>query len=126
MCVCREVPFASALLFFRPRIKVSTSTLISSSTRTKYPKCSMVGAEVMPGVATAAIAGPISHVPSVLAAYQQGHGVSLAQAYKELLAFGGKKELWRGLTARTVSLAGTFTVVPFVISQLTKLFPDSQ
>jgi len=37
----------------------------------------------------------------------------------ELLNAGeGYKELWRGLGARTVSLAGTFTVVPIVMSLL--------
>ena len=36
----------------------------------------------------------------------------------ELLSIGGWKELWRGLIPRTVSLAGTMTVVPLVLQTL--------
>jgi hypothetical protein len=44
----------------------------------------------------------------------QGHSLGLADAVRQLLAAGG----WRGLGARTLSLAGTMTVVPVVIGGL--------
>ena len=66
------------------------------------------------------VATPISHIPSVIAAYQQGHGVGLKTAIQDLYQIGGFSEFWRGLVARTVSLAGTMTVVPFVMRALTE------
>ena len=48
----------------------------------------------------------------------QGHSLGLAAAVRQLLAAGGWRALWRGLGARTLSLAGTMTVVPVVIGGL--------
>ena len=74
--------------------------------------------ELFCGFTAALIASPVSHVPSVIAAYQQGHNLPLRIAYSNIIAEGGWRELWRGLGARTLSLAGTMTVVPIVISAL--------
>ncbi len=51
----------------------------------------------------------------------QGHSLGLAAAVRQLLAAGGWRALWRGLGARTLSLAGTMTVVPVVIGGLSGL-----
>jgi hypothetical protein len=48
----------------------------------------------------------------------QGHSLGLAAAVRQLLAAAGWRALWRGLGARTLSLAGTMTVVPVVIGGL--------
>ena len=43
---------------------------------------------------------------------------SLKDAITQLVTQGGYKELWRGLLARSMSLAGTFTVVPIVMEAM--------
>ena len=43
---------------------------------------------------------------------------SLKDAIQQLVTQGGYKELWRGLLARSMSLAGTFTVVPIVMEAM--------
>ena len=50
--------------------------------------------------------------------YIYNYLVSFVTAVQQLLQAGGYKELWRGLGARTMSLAGTFTVVPIVMALL--------
>jgi hypothetical protein len=62
----------------------------------------------LPGVLGALTRGTVS----------QGHSLGLAAAVRQLLAAGGWRALWRGLGARTLSLAGTMTVVPVVIGGL--------
>ena len=66
----------------------------------------------------AVVAVPPSQPPSVVAAYQQASGVSLSRAISDIYAAGGYREFFRGLPARTVLLAGTFTVVPVVLGWL--------
>ena len=133
MMVCREIPFAAALFYIRPALSKLVSPPADDNTPLTNPSDS-VGSLIAPqssllarglrelgcGCVTSLIASPVSHVPSVLAAYQQGHGVSLKQAYSDLLKAGGGswKELWRGLGPRTASLAGTMTVVPMVLEWL--------
>ena len=46
---------------------------------------------------TAAVAGPISHVPSVIASYQQAHAVGLRTACGEIWRAGGISRFWGGL-----------------------------
>ncbi len=107
--VGREVPFAASLFWLQP--------MLSKMARTLDDRHS-IGKDLLVGVATSIVATPISHVPSVIAAYQQGTGLSLRSAVTELYRIGGFREFWRGLGARTLSLAGTMTVVPFVLRTL--------
>ena len=104
---CREVPFAAALFAVRPRLRKIAEE--------RYPTTQRFLRELSCGVAAASVAGPASHAPSVVAAYQQATDVTPRQAIAKIYAAGGLREFFRGLPARTVSLAGTFTVVPLAL-----------
>jgi len=104
---CREVPFAAALFAVRPRLKRIAEE--------RYPTTQRFLRELSCGVAAASVAGPASHAPSVVAAYQQATDVTPRQAIAKIYAAGGLREFFRGLPARTLSLAGTFTVVPLAL-----------
>jgi len=109
--VFREIPFASALFYIRPFL---SEKFIDRKKR----GAKRFLQEFACGVSAALVGSPISHVPSVIVAYQQGHGVTPNEAIAQLYAAGGPKEFWRGLFPRTFSLAGTFTVVPIVMDLL--------
>jgi hypothetical protein len=115
--VGREVPFASALFYFRP--------LLSEYLNEKFPTVKnneiSLSRELLCGCLTSIVATPLSHPSSVIAAYQQGHSVSPTAAFREITALDGWTGLWRGLAARTVSLAGTFTVVPILLYYLSPI-----
>ena len=104
---CREVPFAAALFAVRPRLRAIAEE--------RYPTTQRFLRELSCGVAAAAVAGPASHAPSVVAAYQQATDASPRRAVADLYAAGGLRAFFRGLPARTLSLAGTFTVVPLAL-----------
>ena len=53
--------------------------------------------------------------------YQQAHSASLKRALADIYAAGGGRAFFRGLPARTASLAGTFTLVPLVMDYLSTL-----
>lgn len=107
----REVPFASALFYARPAISQAVYG-------DEGPRKIRWYKELFAGTLTALASTPFSHAPSVVVAYQQGHGISLSQACTEIYRQGGLAEFYRGFTARTVSLAGTMTVVPVVLDLL--------
>lgn len=121
MCL-REAPFAASLFYIRPVL----GKRFVGERRPDESLTERFIAELQCGAMTAAIAGPVSHVPSVIGAYQQGHGVSFRGAVSDLLAAGGWRELWRGLPARTLSLCGTMTVVPIVMDFLTRNLPSAE
>ena len=74
------------------------------------------------GVLTSMLVTPISQAPSVIAAYQQGHQASASEAVQDILRRYGWRGFFRGLGARTFSLAGTFSVVPLVLEGLENVF----
>ena len=104
---CREVPFAAALFAVRPRLRKIAEE--------RYPTTQRFLRELSCGVAAAAVAGPASHAPSVVAAYQQATDATPSRAMADIYAVGGPRAFFRGLPARTLSLAGTFTVVPLAL-----------
>ena len=104
---CREVPFAAALFAVRPRLRKIAEE--------RYPTTQRFLRELSCGVAAASVAGPASHAPSVVAAYQQATEASPRRAMADIYSSGGLRAFFRGLPARTVSLAGTFTVVPLAL-----------
>ena len=104
---CREVPFAAALFAVRPRLRKIAEE--------RYPTTQRFLRELSCGVAAAAVAGPASHAPSVVAAYQQATDATPTRAMAHIYAAGGLRAFFRGLPARTLSLAGTFTVVPLAL-----------
>jgi hypothetical protein len=117
--VGREIPFATSLFFFRPILY----DRMNKSFPTDPSQIHLIR-ELICGCLTSAVATPISHVPSVLAAYQQGTGKSLMDAFSDIVKTDGWKGLFRGLIPRMFSLAGTFTVVPIVLHKLTPNFHD--
>ena len=123
MMMGREIPFAASLFWLQPNLKQIIQNVWPTKENNQEDKtCFMSPSNLLKcaitGFGTSVIATPISHVPSVVAAYQQGHGLGVHKAIQELLAVGGPRELWRGLVARTLSLAGTLTVVPIVLDAL--------
>ena len=108
----REIPFASCLFWLQPRLDHMSKVFYGDVEKLSIAK------DLSVGIATSAIATPISHVPSVVAAYQQGMGVGLQTAVTDLYRIGGFREFWRGFAARAISLAGTMTVVPLVLRLL--------
>jgi len=104
---CREVPFAAALFAVRPRLRAIAEE--------RYPTTQRFLRELSCGVAAASVAGPASHAPSVVAAYQQATDATPRRAMAAIYASGGLRAFFRGLPARTLSLAGTFTVVPLAL-----------
>ncbi len=67
---------------------------------------------------TSALATPLSHPASVIASYQQGHNESFLNTIRFIMRHSGWKGFFRGLIARTISLSGTFTIVPIVLRVL--------
>ena len=100
MMVCREIPFAATLFHVRPKLtewfqerekkeneKKNEKKNEKNEKKEKKEKKEKEGGGVKEtgmyfirelglGCLTSMITSPISHVPSVVAAYQQGHGVS--------------------------------------------------
>jgi len=114
--VFREMPFVAALFYIQPAVKSGIYGMTSAGSEPKPD--ARLHLELASGFATSIVTTPLSHVPSVVAAYQQGHGVSLQKACFDMYSQGGWRAFWRGLVARTVSIAGTMTVVPLVIGGL--------
>lgn len=115
----REVPFASALFYFRPMLSTYLERIFpAENNKIQFSK------ELLCGSLTSFVATPISHPPSVIAAYQQGHSVNVKTAVYEILATDGIMGMWRGIVARTVSLAGTFTIVPIILHVFSPLHGD--
>lgn len=111
----REIPFAASLFHFRPLLRdyiyEKKDTNIKSLLVRFFEELSC-------GIMTSSFATPISHAPSVIAAYQQAHSVSLRVAISQIYNLEGMLGFTRGILPRTISLAGTFTVVPIVLELL--------
>lgn len=119
--VGREIPFASALFYFRPLL----SQFVNSQFPTEKDKIQLnLPRELLCGCLTSFVATPLSHPASVIASYQQGHSVSPQVAIKEIIRSDGHKGFLRGIAARTCSLAGTFTVVPILLHLFSPSFPE--
>ena len=137
----REVPYAGCLFFLSGwiRSKVHGKDLIGTDgagvegapqaadggggTSGGSGWLPRVGRDLMAAALTAAIAGPISHAPSVIAAHQQAHAVGFAEAVAHLCAEGGGglRGFFRGLVPRTASLTGSLFVMPLTIEWLQPL-----
>ena len=115
--VGREVPYAGSLFFL--------SGWIRSRVHGTWPvsdepglAASRVPRDMLSAAVTASIAGPLSQAPSVVAAYQQAHQVSLSSACQRIAAAGGAAGFFGGLIPRTLSLAGSLFVMPFTVETL--------
>lgn len=130
--VGREVPFASALFFVQPMMFNYMHTGVAgagkgvepSNTDTGNLSLQKLSTSALCGVLTSMLVTPISQAPSVIAAYQQGHRASVPEAVQDIRRRYGWRGFFRGLGARTFSLAGTFTVVPLVLERLDNVLGD--
>lgn len=111
--ILREMPFVSALFWVQPRV---AERIYDGGDR--HGEAWRPHLELAAGLTTSALTCPFSHVPSVVAAYQQGHGGGLRQACEEIYRQGGLLGFWRGLGSRTLSVGGTMVVVPNVLAAL--------
>jgi hypothetical protein len=115
----REIPFASALFHFRPLLRnYLFPTSHDNNQQSNKNLFQLLMQECLCGLMTSCVATPISHPASVIASYQQGHGTTLQTAIKSIYNEGIWKGFFRGVIPRTLSLAGTFTVVPIVLQIL--------
>lgn len=124
MTAAREIPYAGCLFFLSGWIRERLHGRVAASEGGGAGGGSddykaRVARDVLGASLTACVAGPISHVPSVIAAYQQAHALSISAACKALAATGGVRAFFGGLLPRTVSLAGSLFVMPFTIEALT-------
>jgi hypothetical protein len=86
--VGREVPFASALFYVRPMMFNYMHTEETSGLRKSEDPGDLsikkVTASAICGICTSILVTPMSQAPSVIAAYQQGHGATVAQAVRDI------------------------------------------
>ena len=124
--VGREVPYAGCLFFLSGyiRSRVTQAWPTGASHNGSEPPEGQAQAPISPGsmlrdmlsaAMTAAVAGPLSQAPSVVAAHQQAHQVSLLTACREISAAGGLRSFFGGLAPRTTSLAGSLFIFPFTV-----------
>lgn len=128
----REVPFSTSLFYLRPLIE---KEFISSHEQKQQQEEQHEGQfqfnferfliDLQCGLVTSLIATPISHPASVIASYQQGHNRPLFESMSVIYRLNGWKGFFRGLTARTLSLTGTFTIVPMVLRVLSPLYQET-
>lgn len=119
--VGREVPFASALFYVRPLMYSHMQAATGGQAQTSSFSLHKLVTNASCGLLTAMLVTPISQAPSVVAAYQQGHGERLEEAVLHIKQRYGWKGFFRGMGARTFSLAGTFTVVPLALEALERV-----
>ena len=112
MMAGREIPYAACMFFLAGWMRDRLTERFGSDG---------VGLQMTSATLTACIAGPISHVPSVVAAYQQAHAISIGDACRAISKSGGARGFWAGLLPRTASLAGSLFVFPFSVEQFQPL-----
>ena len=134
----REVPYAGCMFFLSGwiRSKVHGRNVIghdegaaaAAAADAALPASSdggarRIGLDFLTAALTAAVAGPISHAPSVIAAHQSAHAVDFwtACAHLRKVGGGGLSGFFQGLAPRTASLTGSLFVMPLAIECLQPL-----
>ncbi len=115
MIACREMPYAGCLFFLSGRIRDRVRGAIGGDGASRPAR---LAGDVASAAMTAAVAGPLSHPPSVVAAHQAAHAVSLPAACAAIMRSGGRAGFFAGLLPRTISLTGSLFVMPFTIEAL--------
>lgn len=135
MIAAREIPYAGCLFFLSGYIRsqIHGTSVIGEAGGTEgaataaaaapeggiTASWAFLGRDLLSAALTACIAGPISHVPSVVAAHQQAHSVSISTACREIARSGKGLGPWfLGLLPRTCSLTGSLFMMPFAIETL--------
>jgi hypothetical protein len=121
--VCREIPFAFGLFFFRERVaerwRVWTASDVEKQGSVKAAGRWWIG-ELGASLTTSALVNIFAHPASVVLAQQQAYDVRFSTALARAQAQGNGsllRGLFKGFVLRTVSIAGTMTVVPMVLSK---------
>eukprot|EP01065_Artemidia_motanka_P040580 TRINITY_DN5108_c1_g1_i4.p1 TRINITY_DN5108_c1_g1~~TRINITY_DN5108_c1_g1_i4.p1 ORF type:complete len:264 (+),score=66.39 TRINITY_DN5108_c1_g1_i4:47-838(+) len=112
----REAPYATALFHVAPAVTQWYASKFPAL-RKESGDPTVVG-RLLAAYTTSVLTSPISHAPSVVAAYQQNHGSSLGDAVREIHAASGVRGFFAGVVARTLALGGTLFVIPGVIRLL--------
>eukprot|EP01062_Namystynia_karyoxenos_P012930 TRINITY_DN14653_c0_g1_i1.p1 TRINITY_DN14653_c0_g1~~TRINITY_DN14653_c0_g1_i1.p1 ORF type:complete len:284 (+),score=57.09 TRINITY_DN14653_c0_g1_i1:80-853(+) len=112
----REAPYATALFYVAPWTSAAYA-------RRWEELRNADGSPTVPGrmlaaYSTSMVTSPISHAPSVVAAYQQRAGVPLGEAVRAIHSAQGWSGFFAGVAQRTAALGGTLFVIPLVIDLL--------
>merc|ERR1719498_1422115 len=98
--MCREMPFVTALFYVRPAVTArvygsSLNSVVETSGEGVQARPERrFHLELLSGFVTSWMTSPVAHVPSVIAAYQQGHGVGLRRACSDIYQQGGIRGFW--------------------------------
>jgi hypothetical protein len=138
----REVPWAGCLFFLSGWVRERLDGLLNSRSSAKQGQAGAgvggseakgndvvpshggglsmraTGTQMLAAALTACVAGPISHVPSVIGAYQQAHAVGIGEACAAIKRQFGYRGFWGGLLPRTGSLAGSLFVFSFGVEHV--------
>lgn len=110
MVAAREIPYAGCLFWLSGRARELVGGARAGGRS--------IATDALAAVFTAAVAGPLSHVPACVAAHQQAHALGLSASVRAIYASRGVWGFWSGLGARSASLAGSLFIVPFVLERL--------
>jgi hypothetical protein len=111
MVAAREVPYAGVLLYLSARVRAAVGDAAGAGAP-GAGAATRWAADAAAALLSAAVAGPISHVPSVIASHQQAHNVGVVEACRCIRLSGG---FFRGVVPRTCTLAGSLFVIPLTI-----------
>lgn len=118
----REIPFAGAVFclsgLIRAQLRAAWPTAAESSGSSDGSGGASVLRDLFGASIAACVAGPLSQPPSVVAAHQQAHQVSIGAACRKIYTRGGYRGFFSGLVPRTASIAGTTFVMTFVVESL--------
>lgn len=114
MVAAREVPYAGTMFFLSHwiRTQLNGGDELGAHVSTSHH----IGRDLLTAFVSAAIVGPISHAPSVIASHQQANNVTISTACREMYAAGGFRSFYRGIIPRTITLAGSLFVIPITIA----------
>ena len=131
MIAGREVPYAGCLFFLSGwvRSKMHGESVIGAAGESgggaaggaAGSSAARYGRDLVAAAVTAAIAGPLSHAPSVVASTQQAHNVTIREACSMIWRADGLIGFFRGVRLRTISLTGSMFVMPLTIETLQPL-----
>lgn len=116
MVAAREVPYSGTLFFLSGFVRGELHRAWGGSAADSVAGRAAI--DVFSALCSAAVAGPLSHAPAVVASHQQAHGVTITAACRDIAASGGLRAFYRGVVPRTVTLAGTLLVIPAAIEAI--------
>lgn len=115
---CREIPFTVGLFFLRDRFARIAFDVLPSENGLPTWKRNFIWfiGKFSSSAATAMSIQIFSHPPSVLLAQQQGHDLTMKQAFSKIYHTHGWRGFYAGFIARTTSFTGTALVFSVVMN----------